>query len=111
MRKLSAILLLFIFVFSQYTRQLSYLECKFSNTFKVSSAKCDCEKQAGFDKKDTNQAPVSNMHTHIHLDEYFITNEITFDPYFKDLNRSPDHLQPNTECKGCYSTPWEPPNT
>lgn len=51
------------------------------------------------------------MHTHIHLDEYFITNEITFDPYFKDLNRSPDHLQPNTECKGCYSTPWEPPNT
>lgn len=111
MRKLSAILLLCIFVFSQYARQLSYFECKFSNTFKVSSSKCDCEKLAGFENKDTNEAPLSKIHTHIHPDEFFNLNKIDIEDYLFFLNRLPVCMHPDADTTGCYPKPWEPPNS
>lgn len=111
MRKLSAILLISIFAFSQYARQLSYLQCKFSNSFKTSSAKCDCEKQAGFDKQDTSQSPVSKTHTHIHLDELFAAAKVfTIDASSKEVKLKANPLPGDNECKGNYPEPWQPPN-
>jgi hypothetical protein len=109
-RKLSAILLISIFAFSQYARQLSYLECIFSNTFKTSSTKCDCEKQAGFDKQDADQLPVSSTHTHIHLDEFFaVAREIIVNSNYKNLKSKAIHLPAEDKCEGNYPRPWQPP--
>ena len=111
-RKLSTILLLSIFAFSQYARQLSYLECKFSNTFKTNSVKCDCEKQAGLDKNDDNQSPVSKIHTHIHPDEFFsVTKETGLNSYFRILKPGANILPGDDVCEGNGPKPWQPPNT
>jgi len=108
--KLSAILLISIFAFSQYARQLSYLECKFSNTFKTSTTKCDCEKQAGFDKKNDKQPPVSATHTHIHMDEFFaVAREVVVNFYYRVLKSNSIHLPAEDECEGNYAKPWQPP--
>ncbi|MEO7983584.1 MAG: hypothetical protein ABI688_05855 [Bacteroidota bacterium] len=112
MRKLSAILLLSIFTFSQYARQLSYLECKLSNTFKFNSVKCDCEKQAGLDKKDNNQSPSSKTHTHIHLDEFFcFARQVVAGCYYKRISSPSNRLPAADECDGNFSKPWRPPNS
>ncbi len=111
-RKLSAILLISVFAFSQYARQLNYLQCKFSNTFKTSAAKCDCEKQAGFEKQDTSQLPVSKTHTHIHLDELFAAaKDFIVDASFKEVKLKINPFSGDDECKGIYTKPWQPPNT
>jgi hypothetical protein len=111
-RKLSAILLISIFAFSQYARQLNYLQCKFSNNFKTNAAKCDCEKQAGFEKQDTSQSPVSKTHTHIHLDELFAAaKEVIIDATFKKVKLKINPFTDDDECKGNYPRPWQPPNT
>lgn len=112
MRKLSAILLIGLFAFSQYARQLNYLECKFSNTFKTGPAKCDCEKKAGFDKEDTNKAPLSKAHTHMHLDELFTAaKESLIDARFKTISPQSIPSATDDECEGNYPEPWQPPNT
>ena len=112
MRKLSAILLISIFAFSQYARQLSYLECKFSNTFKTATTKCDCEKQSGFDKKDGKEPPVSKIHTHIHLDEFFsVAKETLLNFYFRIMKPGANRLPGDDECEGNSPQPWQPPNT
>jgi hypothetical protein len=109
-RKLSAILLISLLAFSQYARQLSYLECKLSNTFKPDSSRCDCDKKAGLDKKDNNQSPVSKVHTHIHFDEFFSSaREININSSVNSLQVNPDRLH-DDECKGNFSKPWQPPN-
>ncbi len=111
-RKLSAILLISIFAFSQYARQLNYLQCKFSNNFKTSAAKCDCEKQAGFEKQDTGQLPVSKTHMHIQLDELFaVPKEVIVDASFKEVKLKTNLFPGDDECKGIYTKPWQPPNT
>ncbi|MBC7873564.1 MAG: hypothetical protein H7Y01_06200 [Ferruginibacter sp.] len=112
MSKLSAILLISLFAFSQYARQLSYLECKFSNTFKTGPAKCDCEKQSGFSNQASGPSPVSATHTHIHTDEFFpFVKGIIIAPC-PDVSRLiPYCLQDGDERDGNYPAPWEPPNT
>ena len=111
MRKLSSILLISLFAFSQYARQLSYLECKFSNTFKLSSDKCDCEKQAGFDKENSDQSPFAKTHTHFHPDEFFnIVKDVKPDNLFKSTGLDLSRLPGDDECSGIYPIPWQPPN-
>ncbi|HEV7783095.1 MAG TPA: hypothetical protein VGO58_17590 [Chitinophagaceae bacterium] len=112
MRQLSAILLTGIFAFSQYARQLSFLECKFSNLFKIAAAKCDCEKQAGFEKQSQGSSPLSAHHLHIHLDEYFVgsgslTTTLSFNFTIAILPAIPD----DDACNGHLSPPWQPPNS
>lgn len=110
-RHLSAILLISIFAFSQYARQLSYLECKISNTFKTNTTKCDCEKQADFDKQDDKQPPGPTAHTHIHLDEFFaVAREVALHSYYKNIKMNLFHLPAEDECEGNYPKPWQPPN-
>jgi hypothetical protein len=65
------ILLLINFLVFQYARQLSYWECRLSNSFKTKNEKCDCEKMvtsiAGSPK--SQGTPVT--HNHFHVDESF----------------------------------------
>jgi len=111
-KKLSAILLLIsTFTFSQWARQLSYLECKFFNAFRTETAKCDCEKLAGLDKEDTGQ-PSPALHYHFHPDEFFFPGKkIAITPVFK-LLRHPLHTHTGVdELKGHHPGPWRPPNS
>ncbi|MDZ4794490.1 MAG: hypothetical protein SGI83_09455 [Bacteroidota bacterium] len=112
MKKLSAILLIGLFAFSQYARQLSYLECKFTNIFKTSTDKCDCEKKAGFDNPDSNKAPLSKVHTHIHLDELFTAARlVAIDLSFKLACLKKNPFPSVDELEGNYPKPWQPPTT
>jgi hypothetical protein len=111
-KKLSAILLFSLFAFSQYARQLNWLECKFSNEFKTESSKCDCEKQAGFDKPGDDPSPVSKTHTHIHLDEFFAgVKELVIDPCLSITEPGFNRLHNSDELEGKYRKPWQPPNS
>jgi hypothetical protein len=111
MRKLSAILLIGLFAFSQYARQLGYLECKFSNTLKLRSVKCDCEKLAGIDKQDTNQTSSPKTHTLIYPDEFFsISGEILSALNFNGFKTKLNPLPNEDECEGNSPGPWQPPN-
>jgi hypothetical protein len=110
-RKLSAILLIAIFGFSQYARQLSYLECKLSNAFKSPELKCDCEKQAGFAKEESGPS-VPKAHLHLHLDEYFSAPKQTISiPFPKTNNTVLFSFYIEKECEGSYPAPWQPPNS
>ena len=69
--QITTILLLACFLVFQYGRQISYWECRFSNTFKTSSEKCDCGQMVNdiTDQSDSNPIPVH--HKHLHLDDTF----------------------------------------
>jgi hypothetical protein len=111
MRKVSAILFICIFAFSQYARQFSYLGCIVSNTFKTAQNKCDCEKKNNTSKFDTKQSPVPTPHLHIHLDEYFTASgffTIIFSPTF--LKQILLLLNADDTCRGNPPKPWQPPS-
>jgi hypothetical protein len=110
-RKISAILLISFFAFSQYARQLSYLECKFSNTFKTDAVKCDCDIKAGLVNQDDSQIPPLKIHTHSHPEEFFAgAREINIESAFNCLNSNHDHWNQTDECEGNHTKPWQPPN-
>jgi hypothetical protein len=71
LRKVTTILLLSSFLVFQYARQLTYWECRVSNSFKVSNEKCDCEQAINqvTDQSEPLQVPVH--HNHFHVDETF----------------------------------------
>jgi hypothetical protein len=71
MRNFTAILLFTCFCLSQYTRQLSYWECKLSNTFLADPVKCDCEKLVIELDNSADTAPIPVHHTHIHPDDLY----------------------------------------
>ncbi|HLG39396.1 MAG TPA: hypothetical protein VI461_06995 [Chitinophagaceae bacterium] len=111
MRKLSAILLIGLFTFSQYARQLSYLECKLSNVFKPNLSKCDCDKKISLVSQDSNPSPASKVQTHIHLDEFFsIAGEVDINSFAKSLAKAAC-LNGDDECEGNILRLWRPPNS
>jgi len=111
LKNIAAILLIILFAFSQYARQLSFLECKISNTFKFTTTKCDCEKQAGLDKKDTSPSPNSKTHNHIHLDEFFgVSKPVSINLSYRNLTILSGSIS-DDECEGVDPKPWQPPNT
>lgn len=81
-----SILLISLFVLTQYGRQAAYLQCKVENfTGKSNTATCDCEKNNANDlNKDDNKLPVQKTHVHISLDEYYVLNENSFHLILKD---------------------------
>jgi hypothetical protein len=110
LRKFYAILLLAVLAWSQYAKQIIYLECKVSNTFRSFAVKCDCEKKAGFDKSDANSLPSSKSHSHTHPDKlYPVTKAVT--PDFSIINNtiSTGHLLHEDACEGSYCKPFQPP--
>jgi hypothetical protein len=110
-RKLSAILLIVLFAFSQYARQLNYLECNLSNVFKSAELKCDCEKQAGLDKQEPGSS-VPKAHLHLHLDEYFSAPKQNVLPaFFNPFDLKPLAFYSAKECEGSFQVPEQPPNS
>ena len=75
-----SILLISLFMLTQYGRQAAYLQCKIETfSVKTSTASCDCEKDFGNDlSKDVNNIPAQKNHVHISLDEYYVLNENSF---------------------------------
>lgn len=71
MRSITTILLLTSFLVLQYARQLSYWECRLSNSFKTESQKCDCEKLVKQAARQDEAFPVPAVHNHFHLDESY----------------------------------------
>ena len=85
-KTIASILLISLFMLTQYGRQLAYLQCKVENfSVKTSATTCDCEKDYGNDVgKDDNQLPPQKTHVHISLDEYYVLNETNFHLITKD---------------------------
>jgi hypothetical protein len=110
-RKFSAILLICIFAFSQYTGHISYLECKILNTFRSTSLKCDCEKFAGFEKSASEQPSNPRAHRHIHPDDFFPVHPDNLLPVFNVNAIKLGFLNAGDECKGNRPVPWQPPNS
>ena len=83
----ASILLISLFMLTQYGRQLAYLQCKVENfSVKTSATTCDCEKDYGNDVgKDDNQLPPQETHVHISLDEYYVLNETIYSSIIKYL--------------------------
>jgi len=108
--KLSAILLLCVFTWSQYAKQAIYLECKMANTFKSFAVKCDCETIAGLDNPGSPNIPLSNTHSHTHLDELFpVPNVHTVDFSFPTRLQQMKHPENEDDCSGNYNSPFHPP--
>ena len=109
---ISAILLICTFTLSQYARQLSYLECKFSNLFKSATTQCDCEKKSGITQagKDGGSTPL--IHIHIHPDEFFSraeTVQVSLQPVIQTKGASLPLLIDLSE--GIPFPPWRPPTS
>lgn len=108
MKNLSAIILITAFIAAQYARQVSYLECKLSNTFKTAAEKCDCEKiMSGEDDMDTYPVPVP--HNHVHVDESYLPGY----PFKMTLFGTDDFnyciMPVSALSKGLYGRPDRPP--
>jgi len=69
LKKLTTILLLASFLVFQYARQISYWECRLSNSFKVTNEKCDCEQLSN--QLSDQSEPVPAHNNHFHVDETF----------------------------------------
>ncbi|HEY6504495.1 MAG TPA: hypothetical protein VIZ28_11020 [Chitinophagaceae bacterium] len=82
MRRFTAIILLISFVVAQYAKQVSYLECMFSNNFKALADKCDCEKILNEDKDAADQYPLPVSHKHVHPDESYCLPQVVREIYF-----------------------------
>ncbi len=82
----AGILLLSLFIFTQYGRQLAYLQCKIENfSVKTNTASCDCEKDYDNDlAKADNKLPPQKPHVHITLDEFYLLNETDHFSFIKD---------------------------
>jgi hypothetical protein len=71
LKKLTTILLLASFLVFQYARQVSYWECRLSNSFKISNEKCDCEQMINQVSDQSEPLPFPAHHNHFHVDETF----------------------------------------
>jgi len=76
-KQTAAILLISLFILTQYGRQAAYLQCKIENlSSKSNTPACDCEKSNDLAKED--QLPAPKTHFHASLDEYYVLNETSF---------------------------------
>jgi hypothetical protein len=71
LKKTTTILLLASFLVFQFARQVSYWECRLSNSFKAGNEKCDCEQLSNQVSDQSEPFPISAHHNHIHVDETF----------------------------------------
>ena len=85
--KTAAILLIMLFIVSQYGKQAAYLQCKIENLNNNSKIPvCDCEKSQSADLAKNDAVPASKTHVHPSIDEYYVLNLQDF--YF-DNNSAP----------------------
>ena len=50
------------------------MECQLSNIWQPASARCDCEKR--LDQGKTTEFPLTKVHSHLHLDDFFLAKKI-----------------------------------
>jgi hypothetical protein len=108
-RNISAILIICIFAISQYAKQLSYVECKFSNTFKPFTAHCDCEKRLETGKSANAELPVPKTHTHLHPDDFFFINLESLTRLSVPIPGEEICCHSGTETEGILHAPFRPP--
>ena len=84
MKQLAAFLLVALFICTQYSRQLTYLDCKLDNISNGTESKCDCEQQyASAQDDDHPDFPAHKNHRHFSIDDYYLgesrsTTDISF---------------------------------
>jgi len=71
LKKITTILLLASFLVFQYARQVSYWECRVSNSFKANNEKCDCEQLVDQVADQGEPFPASAHNNHFHVDDGF----------------------------------------
>ena len=78
MKQFAALILLSLFLCTQYSRQLAYLDCKLDNISNTTESKCDCEQQYGSSQDDDKaDFPVHKNHYHFAVDDYYLTETKT----------------------------------
>ena len=110
MKQLAAILLISVFAFSHYARQLAYMECKLANAVKSSAQQCDCEKK--YDMHQLNDKKPIALHPFFHLaiDEFY--SAASANVHISSVGFLPGKLimLPSADaCKGNCPTPYRPP--
>jgi hypothetical protein len=111
LQKIIAIALICVFAFSQYAKQLSYVECKVSNTFKSETAKCDCETILSNNIPVSPDQPANPTHFHVHIDDvYFLEKKATHD-ILLSASASLSSRYLNSECNGYSQLPFQPPRS
>jgi len=108
LKQLTSILFITLFAFSQYEKQITYLECKLANSFKTSSLLCDCEKMADFD--NTTKSPLTKTHSHIHPDDLFTQEKLfkadfLFFPFLANENPKKNSDEQDGFCRKYYHPP------
>ncbi len=111
MQKFASILLICLFVFSQYAKQLSYIECKLSNKFKPDTAKCDCETKLIQDNSSVPEQPANTTHFHVHADDvYFIEQNTVTEQFSVRIDKIKSYYL-NVELKGFTNLILQPPRS
>jgi predicted metalloendopeptidase len=110
LKQLVSIFLIATFAFSQYAKQLAYMECKLANSFKSSTEQCDCEKK--YDIHSLNDKKPAGPLTHFHpvIDEYYAAPENN--TATSSINRLIEKATlPSSQnlCDGNNSVPYRPP--
>jgi len=109
-RKSGAILLLLLFVFAQYAKQVSYLKCELSVAIGTESQTCDCVKAAGLDKADNQATSPGHVHHKISTEELFhTTGSITLQRHWMDCTAIYSRTGLVKIPEGLLPAPWRPP--
>jgi hypothetical protein len=110
LKKIAAILLICIFICSQYARQFSYFSCVIVNTIKFQDLKCDCEKALSTTQLGTKKEPTPTPHIHLYIDEFFTQS------FFKSIDAAIIIADERLYTKytqalihGERQPPWRPP--
>ncbi|MGB4845701.1 MAG: hypothetical protein WBP16_14640 [Ferruginibacter sp.] len=111
MPKLTSIVLICLFALSQYAKQLSYIECRISNTFKADAVKCDCETKLVQDNPSSPEDPVGLVHFHVHIDDVFFLNDNPDIAAWKLIGMQLNSRYLSCESEGNTKPPSQPPRS
>ena len=110
MRQIAAILLIAVFAFTHYAKQLSYMECKLANMGKPSAQQCDCEKKFELVALDSKQ-PLSLLPQFFHVIDEFYSAAVTKVPVAVCdlLQAKSTTLSKEAVCERNAAAPFRPP--
>ncbi|HRG23937.1 MAG TPA: hypothetical protein PLL23_06085 [Chitinophagaceae bacterium] len=111
MRKKTAILFLLVFAFTQYAKQLRFLECTLTNTFiSLDTPPCDCTKASGLDQTDNRTDLPVHTHSKTYSEETIQLNkEIQLSAPFIEAVKMKQVWSIDRIRSGNLPLPWHPP--
>jgi hypothetical protein len=71
LKQLHGILLISLLLWSQYARQLSYVQCLITNSINAAAITCDCEKIKPDATSGSNSPAHSKNHLHYSIDDWY----------------------------------------